>query len=102
MRIPKRTAIGVSGLVFAGAAALGVAAATPASAWGCCDSSHNVSGVRVYNKNFNFSRSNSEQAQRTRQRQFGFHHDFNNFRDNNNNFDIRPPERRERERGNRW
>ena len=81
MKISKRTAMGVTGLAFAGAAALGVGAAVPAGANVCCGSSHSrdFSSVSLYNKNFNFSRSDDAQAQRGRQHQF----DFNRHRDNN-------------------
>jgi hypothetical protein len=82
MKISKRTAMGVTGLAFAGVAALGVGAAIPAGANVCCGNSHSrdSSSVSLYNKNFNFSRSDDEQAQRTHQRQFDFDHrnDFNN------------------------
>jgi hypothetical protein len=76
MRIPTRTALGVSGLVFAGATALGVSVAGPAGANTCCGGGHHrsFSGASVKNRNFNFSRSDSEQAQRHHQRQFDFNH----------------------------
>jgi hypothetical protein len=86
-------AVAVSGLVFAGGAALAVGAAAPASAQavvaapqqlvadGCCgrhssrwhqfNRNHfrHHQRVIVINRNNNFSRSNSDQLQRQRQRQ---------------------------------
>jgi hypothetical protein len=87
MRIPTRTALGVSGLVFAGATVLGVSAAGPAGANTCCGGGHHrsASSASVFNKNFNFSRSDSEEAQRTHQRQFGFDHRNNVDEHQNNN-----------------
>jgi hypothetical protein len=73
MGIRKGAAVAVSSLVFGGAVALTVGAATPASAG---DSHRGHSVVSIYNKNFNFSRSDSEQAQREHQRQHHFNHDF--------------------------
>ena len=63
MGIRKRAAVAVSGLIFAGAAAVTVGVSTPANA-----GDHHRSGqaVRIFNKNFNFSRSNSAQAPRHR------------------------------------
>jgi hypothetical protein len=79
MGIRKRAAVAVSGLVFGGAVALTVAAATPASAG---DHHRSHQRISVFNKNFNFSRSDSEQAQREHQRQNHFNHEnrFDNFR----------------------
>lgn len=80
MRIPKRTAMGLSGLVIAGTAIIGVGAATPASANGCCGGGHHKSlgSAHVRNHNFNFSRSHSLEAQHLRQNQrhFNHHNDF--------------------------
>ncbi|MCW2901881.1 MAG: hypothetical protein JWO67_4146 [Streptosporangiaceae bacterium] len=91
MGITKRMAVAVSGLVFAGAAALAVGAAAPASsevrimapgqlvADGCCGGRHHNrwhshhrnhfrtnQRVIVVNRNHNFSRSESENAQQQR------------------------------------
>jgi hypothetical protein len=84
--IRKRAAVAVSGLVFGGAVALTVGAATPASAG---DHHRGAQVVRVFNKNFNFSRSNSFQAQREHQRQFDFDRNFRFDRDFQNNRDFR-------------
>jgi hypothetical protein len=94
MGIPKSMAVAVSGLVFAGGAALAVAAAAPASAHavtaapqqvvsdGCCGGRttsrwhrHQRNHVRdnsraiVVNRNHNLSRSLDNQFQRNQQRQ---------------------------------
>jgi len=93
MGVPKRMAVAVSGLVFAGGAALAVGAAAPASAQamvaapqqlvtdGCgCGRSHNRwrashrnhfrhnQRVIVINRNNNFSKSDAGQFQRNQQR----------------------------------
>jgi hypothetical protein len=87
-------AVAVSGLVFAGGAALAVCAATPASAQavtaapqqlvsdGCCGGRHNSrwnshhrnhfrhnQRIIVINRNNNFSKSETGQFQRQKQRQ---------------------------------
>jgi hypothetical protein len=88
MGIPKHVAVAVSGLVFAGGAALAVGAAAPASAQavvaaprhmvsdGCCGrhssrwrSHHsnrflNHQRIIVINRNNNFSKSEADQRQR--------------------------------------
>jgi uncharacterized membrane protein YgcG len=73
MGIRKRAAVAVSGLIFAGAAAVTVGVSTPANAG---DHHRGLQSVRIYNKNFNFSRSNSQQAQRQRTHQCNDRHNF--------------------------
>ncbi|HEV7935205.1 MAG TPA: hypothetical protein VGP70_23200 [Actinomadura sp.] len=109
MGIPKRVAVAMSGLVFAGSAALAVGAAAPASGQvtvmapgqlvsrgcGCgggCGgrqhsrwNSHQRNNFRhhqrviVINRNNNFSRSANEQFQRQRGQQFNQPRNFRNF-----------------------
>jgi hypothetical protein len=82
MGIRRRTAVVVSGLVFAGAAAVTVGAATPASA--DHHRSKDFQSVRVFNKNFNFSRSHSLQAQRQRGHQCNDRHHFDHHNNGDN------------------
>jgi hypothetical protein len=88
MGIPKRMAVAVSGLVFAGGAALAVGTAAPASAqiaaaapqqlvadggsrwWRSGHhSSRNHQRIIIINRNSNFSKSDTDRAQPDQQRQ---------------------------------